>query len=1167
MPQVRSNNNLQLVTSIYRHAEPRAWQSTLQWLETLEPSIPPHRTSLWRKLDYEAKKPYFAALHHVHDLILKSTPSYNNNAAPSWQASSLPFWKLLLIFDILILHPKDAQSRNSPNDVVKHRLRLFRAGGIQELCEKAQARTPTPAQAKTQTRAEAAQMAADVDNYHTAYARLTSSMPVASITPDVKQLCQKLYPPPTTYVRRHHPQHQYDQTLEIDTPTFLRAIQKLKRGTAAGPYGDLTETLKAYATHQPTDSEEYPYLETFILFLQLILNNQVPAPVAGHFAANYFMALHKDPDDPTKLRPIGMGSAYRRILGKYIMEHFGSQFAAFLLPVGQFGIALKGGLDLILHMTRANIDRYLNRRQHPSRLLLLLDITNMFNSCSRASVRDLLADHPAFQPLLPFFDFLYGGPNKCYFFDNQGNVDHFVQEEGFAQGCPLGPIFSALCFYILLKPLQKELKQRANARKQAGTRDDDGHGSRGATTSYLDDTGCWLAHQDTDFFLARFTALGTPLGIMLNPSKTKILTNTRNIRVTASTSPTAPLLSQTLITLYLLSHPEASPADPNLLAKASAAHEIVTGCRHLGQPIGSKQFANDYLSKAAAKYKTHIHTLQYELQDKHTAFALYNSCALMSLQHLLAADVAYNAPTTPDMAIDHWTSPFLTQITATNNTFFHYLTDNHSLHPTAIRLLHHPTAKGGVGVRDLALAAVPSYIITHTRSIRYATQGIPVGKTTTKLPKHLARSLSSWASSTLPTFHTYRTTLHLLLPTYQELQANAQPPAPTTIDELAAKANIDTLSKRLYQEAATAALEAAVATAPTNITIAFPSILSPLTSIPFASYSRRHKYTRLKPEVFTTLLQRKLRLPALPPDLLTKPCYKCQRPLDPYGDHLYRCDYKKTPLHNQVRDALLVVCKTLATPAGFTYSKHGVRKEPYNLIPQLPNHQPADVYLHLKPSSLSAPPATPVQHLAIDVTITTSPNASEDQPDSIPNTLEKAHLQSIKRKLSGADKASDTVPANVYMRHVIDNEILVLPFSVDPFGGLGPFASQFLHGKQDPPLEADWYNPQAQHTKDTVALLDSAPKGLLPKANKAYAPAAKSPDQQPKCTPTQWALKTLAINTSQAPVAPLHRSTTKAYRSLHDETDTPLTCKYIPFHASPVETHMPFPHFALPVVA
>ena len=102
--------------------------------------------------------------------------------------------------------------------------------------------------------------------------------------------------------------------------------------------------VKAFALHQPPHSTTQPYFHRFSKVLELILNHHVPPQIAPLLAANHFMALHKDPRDPTKLRPISMGSALRRVAGKYIMELFGHSFADFLLPHGQHGIALPGGL-------------------------------------------------------------------------------------------------------------------------------------------------------------------------------------------------------------------------------------------------------------------------------------------------------------------------------------------------------------------------------------------------------------------------------------------------------------------------------------------------------------------------------------------------------------------------------------------------------------------------------------------------------------------------------------------------------------------------------------------------------------------------------------------------------------------------------------------------------
>ena len=64
-----------------------------------------------------------------------------------------------------------------------------------------------------------------------------------------------------------------------------------------------------------------------------------------------------------------------------MMEAFAPTVAQFLLPVNQFGNAVKGGLEVMLHVARSLIDRFLSP-DNPLRVLLLLYIANMFNSCS-----------------------------------------------------------------------------------------------------------------------------------------------------------------------------------------------------------------------------------------------------------------------------------------------------------------------------------------------------------------------------------------------------------------------------------------------------------------------------------------------------------------------------------------------------------------------------------------------------------------------------------------------------------------------------------------------------------------------------------------------------------------------------------------------------------------
>jgi hypothetical protein len=122
---------------------------------------------------------------------------------------------------------------------------------------------------------------------------------------------------------------------------------------------------KAIALYQPPHSTTLPYLSRFSQVLELILNNHIPSPITPLLAASHFTALHKDPSDHTKLWPISMGSALHCVTSKYIMvELYGPTFAKFLLPQGQFGITLKGGLQLMVDTARTQLHR--DTLTHPS---------------------------------------------------------------------------------------------------------------------------------------------------------------------------------------------------------------------------------------------------------------------------------------------------------------------------------------------------------------------------------------------------------------------------------------------------------------------------------------------------------------------------------------------------------------------------------------------------------------------------------------------------------------------------------------------------------------------------------------------------------------------------------------------------------------------------------
>ena len=126
---------------------------------------------------------------------------------------------------------------------------------------------------------------------------------------------------------------------------------------------------------------------------------------------------------------------------------------------------------------------------------------NFYNEISRASICDELHNIEELQCLLPTFSLLYGQPNKCYYVNSAGALTFFLQQEGVAQGCTLGPLFSAIALHGLLQPLNTALRARAHQRKASKTLGDDGFGSHGAASAYLDDQAAALCYADLPFTL------------------------------------------------------------------------------------------------------------------------------------------------------------------------------------------------------------------------------------------------------------------------------------------------------------------------------------------------------------------------------------------------------------------------------------------------------------------------------------------------------------------------------------------------------------------------------------------------------------------------------------------------------------------------------------------
>ena len=189
--------------------------------------------------------------------------------------------------------------------------------------------------------------------------------------------------------------------------------------------------------------------------------------------------------------------------------------------------------------------------------------------------------------------------------------------------------------------------------------------------------------------------------------------------------------------------------------------------------------------------------------------------------------------------------------------------------------------------------------------------------------------------------------------------------------------------------------------------------------------------------------------------------------------------------------------------------------------------RPADVGCPLDPSYLPPPGSAPPQsYLAIDV-VTSNPSASRSAlpiADSAASALRLAELD----KFRGSDRingAGVSSPASGVSQDLLSHNILLLPFAVDSFGGVGPLAHRFLCGAPSslpsppriPPFSPDLFppsNPLGVQVSD-IAHGPSGVRSLFGRSNRLWStlsPSGNFGNSYHSTYPGRWAAQTLGLN-------------------------------------------------------
>ncbi len=223
-------------------------------------------------------------------------------------------------------------------------------------------------------------------------------------------------------------------------------------------------------------------------------------------------------------RPLGIGEAWYRFLGRALLLKMGKEVGGQLKPL-QLGCGVPGGCEIAARMAQVFLD------VNPTHVLIKTDFKNAFNLTPRSAIfRGLETFCPQ---LLPWYRWAYGAPSPLV---NAAGEQVGTSERGCRQGDPLAALLFCVAIQQALVDIQNRLNNRledalANPQYSAeviGTQ-------RCVVLSYMDDCTISVPWVLAEEVCADLSEICTQYGLQLNVEKCRIIgPNTQNLPATST---------------------------------------------------------------------------------------------------------------------------------------------------------------------------------------------------------------------------------------------------------------------------------------------------------------------------------------------------------------------------------------------------------------------------------------------------------------------------------------------------------------------------------------------------------------------------------------------------------------------------------------------------------
>ena len=357
--------------------------------------------------------------------------------------------------------------------------------------------------------------------------------------------------------------------LTTDNQDVVRALHGFPRGSSPGGSGLRAQhLLDAICGHSAPAAQDC--LHALTVLINLLLSGKAHSWLSPWLAGAPLTALRKK---DSGVRPIAVGEVLRRLTSRICCSAVRPRLVDILLPYGQVGVGVKGGLEAAIHATRCCLHHY---GSNPDLCLLKLDMRNAFNECDRSVFLEKV------KACLPE---LFGWAQWCYTFPVElcFGRRRILSLSGVQQGDLLGPLL-----FSLVTSLFDRILPTPNVL---------------LSLWYLDDGTIIGSRPAVLELLHHIETLGPSFGLFLNKKKCE---------------------------LYW-------PADDQSFSDfRSEIRRPSAGLDLLGFPVwGSEDFYNSYFASKVDR-TLHLHSLLSSLEDPQCELHLLRSClSICKISHLL----------------------------------------------------------------------------------------------------------------------------------------------------------------------------------------------------------------------------------------------------------------------------------------------------------------------------------------------------------------------------------------------------------------------------------------------------------------------------------------------------------------------------------------------------